>query len=167
MIVVPREQKGVLLFGYYLVSFLAGITPLVYAWEAQNTAGDTKRKCTSAVVLIGMCAGNVIGPQLYSTSQAPLYRPGLISNLILFVIVGVFAILTNLYLIYLNRKHAQRRLDLGKSAQIVDESMFSKQKVGKAVELEDANAAPQQNQTEDKGFSDTTDLKNEDFIFVY
>lgn len=33
----------------------------------------------------------VIGPQLYSTSQAPLYRPGLISNLILFVIVGVFA----------------------------------------------------------------------------
>ncbi|KAE8364517.1 major facilitator superfamily domain-containing protein [Aspergillus caelatus] len=167
MIVVPREQKGVLLFGYYLVSFLAGITPLVYAWEAQNTAGDTKRKCTSAVVLIGMCAGNVIGPQLYSTSQAPLYRPGLISNLILFVIVGVFAILTNLYLIYLNRKHAQRRLDLGKSAQVVDESMLSKQKVGKAVELEDVNALPQQNQTEDKGFSDTTDLKNEDFIYVY
>ena len=44
------------------VSCLAGITPLVYAWEAQNTAGDTKRKCTSAVVLIGMCTGNVCFP---------------------------------------------------------------------------------------------------------
>lgn len=35
--------------------------------------------------------GKVIGPQLYSTSQAPLYRPGLISNLILFVLVAAFA----------------------------------------------------------------------------
>lgn len=91
------------------VSCLAGITPLVYAWEAQNTAGDTKRKCTSAVVLIGMCTGNVccnpvgifppgtdmilqvIGPQLYSLDQAPEYRPGLISNLIMFVLVAIIA----------------------------------------------------------------------------
>ncbi|KAF7158138.1 hypothetical protein CNMCM5623_002804 [Aspergillus felis] len=158
MIVVPREQKGVLLFGYYLVSCLAAITPLIYAWEAQNTAGDTKRKCTSAVVLVGMCAGNVIGPQLYSTSQAPLYRPGLISNLI---------IMTNLYLVYLNRKQAKRRRELGKSAHIVDESMLSKRHLeGKALELEEVAPAPPA-PTEDKGFSDTTDLKNEDFIYVY
>ncbi|KAI3009307.1 hypothetical protein CBS147346_2198 [Aspergillus niger] len=169
MIVVPREQKGVLLFGYYLVSCLAAITPLVYAWEAQNTAGDTKRKCTSAVVLIGMCAGNVIGPQLYSTSQAPLYRPGLISNLILFVLVAVFAILANLYLIYLNRKHARRRTELGKSAQIVDESMLRKKAVeqGKVLEVEDVNVNVNVLGDNDKGFSDMTDLKNEDFIFVY
>ncbi|GAQ44206.1 hypothetical protein AtubIFM55763_009871 [Aspergillus tubingensis] len=174
MIVVPRDQKGVLLFGYYLVSCLAAITPLVYAWEAQNTAGDTKRKCTSAVVLIGMCAGNVIGPQLYSTSQAPLYRPGLISNLILFVLVAVFAIVANLYLIYLNRKHARRRTELGKSARIVDESMVRKKAVeqGKVVEVEDVNVnvnvtGERVGVDGDKGFSDTTDLRNEDFIFVY
>ncbi|GLA01358.1 hypothetical protein AnigIFM60653_011610 [Aspergillus niger] len=166
MIVVPREQKGVLLFGYYLVSCLAAITPLVYAWEAQNTAGDTKRKCTSAVVL---SLGCVIGPQLYSTSQAPLYRPGLISNLILFVLVAVFAILANLYLIYLNRKHARRRTELGKSAQIVDESMLRKKAVeqGKVLEVEDVNVTVTVTGDNDKGFSDMTDLKNEDFIFVY
>jgi hypothetical protein len=38
---------------------MAAITPMIYTWEAQNTAGDTKRKCTSAVVLVGMCTGNV------------------------------------------------------------------------------------------------------------
>ncbi|KMK58326.1 MFS transporter, putative [Aspergillus fumigatus Z5] len=120
MIVVPREQKGVLLFGYYLVSCLAAITPLIYAWEAQNTAGDTKRKCTSAVVLVGMCAGN-----------------------------------------------AKRRRDLGKSAHIVDESMLSKKHLeGKALELEEIAPAPPA-PTEDKGFSDSTDLKNEDFVYVY
>lgn len=83
MLTVPREQKGVLLFGYYLVSgamssdciltitdhllihkvsILAAITPMIYNWQASNTAGDTKKKCTSAVVFIGMCLGNIIGP---------------------------------------------------------------------------------------------------------
>lgn len=36
---------------------------MIYAWEAQNTAGDTKRKCTSGVVFVGMCTGNVSLPK--------------------------------------------------------------------------------------------------------
>lgn len=44
------------------VSILAAITPLIFNWQATNTAGDTKKKCTSAVVFVGMCLGNVIGP---------------------------------------------------------------------------------------------------------
>lgn len=39
LLTVPRKQKGVLLFGYYLVSCLAGITPMIYTWHVQNTAG--------------------------------------------------------------------------------------------------------------------------------
>ncbi|OJJ06749.1 hypothetical protein ASPVEDRAFT_140207 [Aspergillus versicolor CBS 583.65] len=167
LLTVSREQKGVLLFGYYLVSCLAGITPLVYAWEAQNTAGDTKRKCTSAVVLIGMCTGNVIGPQLYSLDQAPEYRPGLISNLIMFVLVAIIAIIADVYLYWLNKRHAKKREALGKTAQIVDESMLGKNKIqaSKAAEVEDAGKG--ESPGVDKGFLDMTDLKNEDFIYVY
>lgn len=91
MLTVPRQHKGVLLFGYYLVSCMAAVTPLIYAWQAQNTGGDTKKKCTSAMVFIGMCTGNVIGPLLYSTNDAPLYRPGLIANLVMFALVGVLS----------------------------------------------------------------------------
>ncbi|KAJ6007847.1 allantoate permease [Penicillium herquei] len=170
MLVIPRSNKGVLLFGYYMVSTLAAITPIIYAWEAQNTAGDTKRKFTSAIVLIGMCTGNVIGPQLFSTSQAPAYRPGLIACLIMFILVGVFAMLTDLYLIILNKKHAKKRELLGKSAVIVDESMLAKDEIqhSKAVEVEDINEAQAANTTAvDNGFADTTDLQNEDFIYVY
>ncbi|KAL4982145.1 major facilitator superfamily domain-containing protein [Aspergillus falconensis] len=171
MLTVPREQKGVLLFGYYLVSCLAGITPLVYAWEAQNTAGDTKRKCTSAVVLIGMCTGNVIGPQLYSLEQAPEYRPGLISNLIMFILVAIIAVIADLYLYWLNKRHAKRREELGKNARVVDESMLGKAKLqqSKAGEVEDgAGDGPKgDGRVVDKGFLDTTDLVNEDFIYVY
>ncbi|CAI7641212.1 unnamed protein product [Penicillium pancosmium] len=161
MLVTPRDNKGVLLFGYYLVSTMAAITPLIYTWEAQNTAGDTKRKCTSGIVL-------VIGPQLYSPSQAPEYRPGLIANLIMFVVVAIFAILMDLYLVFLNKKHSRQREALGKSAVIVDESMMTKHKIetNKAVELEDVNEIRDQSVT-DNGFSDMTDLQNEDFIYVY
>lgn len=73
--------------------------------------------------------------------------------------------ITNLYLVFLNKQHAKKRQALGKSAQIVDQSMMTqdKREAGKAVELEDVTPPP----AEDKGFLDTTDLKNEDFIFVY
>lgn len=168
LITVPRSQKGVLLFGYYLINCLGCITPLIYAWHIQNTAGDTKRKCTSAVVFVGMCAGNVIGPLLYSTDQAPEYRPGLISNLIMFIVVGILGIVVTLYLQVLNRKHAAQRAAVGKVADKVDESMIGKDKIGqnKAIELENGTDATDP-VAQDKGFADVTDLKNEDFIYVY
>ncbi|KAK2017627.1 major facilitator superfamily transporter [Colletotrichum eremochloae] len=170
MLTVPRQHKGVLLFGYYLVSALAAITPLIFTWQAQNTAGDTKKKTTSAVVFIGMCTGNIIGPLLYSVDDAPVYRPGLISNLVMFILVAFMGALLPLYLRYLNGQHAKRREALGKSKNVVDESMVRKKDVqdSKEVELEED---PQRQQhraiEEDHGLQDMTDLKNEDFIFVY
>jgi hypothetical protein len=164
MLTVPRKHKGVLLFGYYLVSCLAAITPLYYTWHVQNTAGDTKKKCTSAMVFVGMCTGNVIGPLLYSVDDAPEYRPGLISNLIMFILVGVISLLIPVYLVFLNKKHGKRREELGKSAIRVDESMLKKNErdVAKGIELESGES---QRQEQDNGFLDKTDMTNEDFIY--
>ncbi|KAL2213881.1 major facilitator superfamily transporter [Sarocladium strictum] len=170
MILVPRNEKnkGVLLLGYYLVQCLGAITPMVYSWSAQNTGGDTKKKTSSAVMFMGMCTGNIIGPLLYDTKDAPTYRPGLISNLVIFVLVGAMGILIPLYLMALNRWHAKKREALGKRAVVVDESMMKKKDMqnSKEVELEMT-----ENRTrtveEDNGLQDITDLKNEDFIYVY
>jgi MFS family permease len=164
MLTVPRQHKGVLLFGYYLVSCLAAITPLIYAWHVQNTAGDTKKKCTSAMVFIGMCTGNFIGPLLYSVDDAPLYRPGLIANLAMFTLVAVMALLIPMYLAFLNKRHAKKRADLGKSAVRIDESMLKKKEMSqKGAEIETQGQVHEH----DNGFSDLTDMKNEDFIYVY
>ncbi|KAH7304676.1 allantoate permease [Stachybotrys elegans] len=166
MLLVPRNEqnRGVLLFGYYLVQCLGAITPMVYSWSAQNTAGDTKKKTSSAVMFMGMCTGNIIGPLLYNVRDAPTYRPGLISNLIMFVLVGALGLLIPLYLMALNRWHAKKREELGKRTDLVDESMMQKKDWTKEIELE-------MNQTkaveEDNGLQDQTDLKNEDFIYVY
>jgi hypothetical protein len=168
MLTVPRQHKGVLLFGYYLVSCMAAITPIIYTWHVQNTAGDTKKKCTSAMVFIGVCTGNVIGPLLYSVDDAPLYRPGLFSNLIMFVLVGVLSLLIPIYLALLNKRHAKRREEVGKSTVRIDESMLKKVEMtqGKGIELEETGEVPNRN-VADNEFSDLTDMQNEDFIFVY
>lgn len=164
MLTVPRKHKGVLLFGYYLVSCLAAITPLYYAWHVQNTAGDTKKKCTSAMVFVGMCTGNVIGPLLYSVDDAPEYRPGLISNLVMFILVGAVSLLIPMYLALLNKRHAKRRAESGKSASRLDESMPKKEERGLVKGIQpDGDEAQRQGQ--DNGFLDSTDMKNEDFIY--
>lgn len=76
--------------------------------------------------------------------------------------------LTNLYLVFLNKRQAKKREQLGKSAQIIDESMLAKNKIesGKTIETEEASGGPDA-AANNKGFSDLTDLKNEDFVFVY
>ncbi|KAH8657180.1 MFS transporter [Tricladium varicosporioides] len=156
-----KAHKGPLLVGYYLISVYPGISPLIYSWSSQNTAGETKKKTTTAVLFIGQSAGNIIGPHLYTTTEAPEYRRGLLSNLVLFIALIILVILTTLYLMLLNKKHAKRRVAVGKSAVVIDKSMMNVQE--RAVH----DAIDENEASESKAFDDETDLKNEDFIFVY
>ncbi|KAI1145969.1 MFS general substrate transporter [Nemania diffusa] len=169
MITVPRNghTKGVLLFGYYLVSCLGAITPMIFTWQGQNTGGDTKKKTTTAVVIIGMCAGNIIGPHLFDTKDAPLFRPGLISALVQFVFVGTLGLLIPLYLMFLNKRHEKKRVQLGKRADLADESMLNKKEIQQSEERDPERKEQAINIEDDNGFQDRSDLKNEDFIYVY
>lgn len=66
--------------------------------------------------------------------------------------------LTTLYLMLLNRKHANTRIALGKNGVVVDRSMMNA--------LERSENEPTGDEG-DKAFDDMTDLQNEDFVFVY
>ncbi|CZT22433.1 related to permease of the major facilitator superfamily [Ramularia collo-cygni] len=151
-------NRGLLLFGYYIISTYPAISPLIYSWSGQNTAGDTKRKVTTGILFIGASAGNILGPNLYTTDEAPRYLRGLISNLVLFVAIIILAGIGAAYIRFLNAKHASARERLGKSATVVDYSMASSK-----VLAEHEEAA----QGGDKAFDDVTDLLNEDFVYVY
>ncbi|KAI0107381.1 MFS general substrate transporter [Hypoxylon sp. NC0597] len=194
LMVLPRDaaSRAPLLVGYYLISVYPGITPLIYSWASQNTAGDTKRKCTNAVLLIGQSIGNVIGPLLYTQKEAPGYSRGLRSNLALYITIIVLTGVTTIYLKYLNASHAKRRVAMGKSAVIVDTSLDSAEDAAAAA----AAAAAQKKQEEgndneignirnaeggdvaagsseeverpgERAFENLTDLQNEEFVFVY
>ncbi|KAK7183002.1 hypothetical protein DPSP01_006049 [Paraphaeosphaeria sporulosa] len=164
LMVVGREKqhRGVLLFGYYMTSFYPGISPLIYSWSGQNTGGDTKRKVTTSILFVGASAGNIIGPHLFKPSEKPYYRRGLRANLALFVAIIVFVVLAMVWITILNRKHAAERERLGKSAKVVDLSM----ETSDHPEGEEAVNASQGG-VGDKAFDDITDIKNEDFIYLY
>jgi heme/copper-type cytochrome/quinol oxidase subunit 4 len=170
LIVIDHDgtHKGPLLVGYYLISFYPGISPLIYSWGAQNTAGDTKRKVNTAVFFVGQSVGNVIGPLLYTTAEKPRYSRGLRSNLALFIVIIIIVVLTTLYLAFLNRRHAKRRVELGKSAVVYDNSLDSVEEVEKRRQTAgNTDAAGGDANHGDKAFENMTDLQNEDFIFVY
>jgi hypothetical protein len=156
-----KENRGVLLVGYYLTSFYPGISPLIYSWSGQNTGGDTKRKVTTSILFVGASAGNIIGPHLFKPSEKPHYSRGLRSNLALFVSIIVLVVLAVLWINLLNRKHAATRESMGKAANPVDLSMEQEQQGPESTD--DAR----EDGTGDKAFDDVTDIKNEDFIYVY
>jgi len=159
---VDRSKTGILLFGYYLLSVYPAITPMIFSWSSQNTAGDTKRKCTTAVMFIALCTGNVIGPLLYSSDDAPLYTNGLVANLAMFCAIAVLAALIMIYLQYLNKKHSAMRVAVGKPAQILDLSMMGKKELSQMNKTEEVMP----DDLGDQAFDDMTDLKNEDFIYI-
>jgi len=158
-----KRNRGVLLLGYYLISFYPGISPLIYSWSSQNTAGDTKRKVTTGLLFVGQSAGNIVGPLLYKATEAPRYARGLTSNLVLFIAIIILVLIGVAWIHVLNRKHAAKRVELGKSAVIVDLSMEH------SKEMREKHEAVNQGEglVGEKGFDDDTDLNNEDFIYVY
>lgn len=140
-------------------------------------------------MFIGASAGNIVGPLLFRTDEAPNYSKGLRVNLSLFAVILFLVAVTTLYLRYLNRMHARRRVALGKKAKIVDMSLETAEEVERLGEVQramrhDAQSHNVISDTEDaerssdqepepaagnKGtsFADLTDLENEDFVFVY
>ncbi|KAJ7217670.1 MFS general substrate transporter [Mycena pura] len=162
LLTIPRGQphsKAALLGSYYIVSFYPGISPLIYTWSSQNTAGHTKKTLTTGILFVGQSAGNILGPFLYTTDQAPLYAKGLRSSLACFALLSAFIIATVVYLTMLNRGQAARRTALGKMGVLIDASL---------ERTEDAAAAQQANgaQFGANAFDDLTDRENEEFIYV-
>ncbi|KAJ7141322.1 MFS transporter [Mycena epipterygia] len=158
---IPRgaAHKGALLGAYYIVSFYPGISPLIYTWSSQNTAGHTKKTLTTGILFVGQSAGNILGPFLYTTAQAPLYKRGLTSSLACFAALASVFMATAAYLALLNRRQVARRTAMGKTGALVDASL---------ERTEDAAAAQQANgaQFGANAFDDLTDRANEDFIYV-
>jgi len=65
---------GVRLFSYYIFSSFASGLPLSLSLVSSNVAGYTKKATVSAMMFIAYCAGNIIGPFLFFSHEAPRYQ---------------------------------------------------------------------------------------------
>lgn len=73
-----------------------------------NTAGHTKKSTSAAILLIGYCLGNFIGPFFFLNDQAPRYELG-VGMMLTCIAIQMLCILS-LYLLFLfrNRKRASQ-----------------------------------------------------------
>ncbi|TVY52892.1 putative transporter [Lachnellula cervina] len=151
---LPRNDTASLLAGYYLLAFMFGSNPLIVSWIVGNTAGTTKKSIVMSVYNAAASAGNIVGPLLFSASDAPAYRPGLRAVLAIFVALAVAILLQWANLMFLNRLQRKKRVAHGKAADMRDVSMEDRY-VGIGGEGVGEHAF------------NLTDRKNDEFVYIY
>jgi len=167
-------HQGSLLAGYYLLAFLYGGNPLIVGWIVGNTAGTTKKSATMSIYNAASAAGNIIGPLLFKSSDAPQYLPGLRAVLGIFVTLAACVVLQAANLMFLNKLQERKRVKNGKPRKLKDHSMEDKyhdadeQPEDDITGLAEGEAQPGHHvRIGQNAFLDLTDRKNDEFIYIY
>ncbi|CUM67350.1 uncharacterized protein PRCAT00005043001 [Priceomyces carsonii] len=66
-------QKGAKLTGYFVTFLTTASWACMSSIVSSNVAGHTKKITVNTTFLIGFCVGNIIGPQAFIGSEAPIY----------------------------------------------------------------------------------------------
>lgn len=156
-------NAGPNLVGYYLVAFLYGGNAPIASWMVGNTGGSTKKAVIMSLYNAASATGNIIGPLLFTTDDAPAYLPGLRAVLGITAGFAALVVIQLLNLRFLNGQQKKLRVQNGKPSIIEDHSMDHKyvamssdNEVGEDGMRLGANT-----------FSDLTDRKNDEFTYIY
>ncbi|TFK83643.1 MFS general substrate transporter [Polyporus arcularius HHB13444] len=79
-------NKGALLFATYLIGTFGSALSSVYAYNASNTSGHTKKNTINAITLVTFSIGNIIGTEIFQPKDAPAYIPGKTAIMVLLTI---------------------------------------------------------------------------------
>jgi MFS family permease len=108
-LIVSRSSipQGASLFGYFLLSTGPSALPLLLSLIQVNFKGVTKKMTMTALIFIAYCAGNIAGPQLFITAEAPLYPTAFRAIMICYALVVALSIVLRVYLQFANKKRRQ------------------------------------------------------------
>ncbi|KUI59781.1 hypothetical protein VP1G_06990 [Cytospora mali] len=153
-------SSGVQLFGYFLLSTGPAAMPLAMSLVQANYRGVTKKMTVTAMLFIGYCAGNIAGPQLFKTSEAPTYNTAFRAIMICYSLVVALALVLRTYLAWMNAKRAREEGFVGSagaSGAVGD---------GKVVDVADAGAdAVAEVELRSRDFEDVTDWQTPGFRY--
>ncbi|KAK9794752.1 putative Major facilitator superfamily transporter [Seiridium cardinale] len=99
--------SGVSLFGYFLLSTGPSALPLILSLIQVNFKGVTKKMTMTALIFVAYCAGNIAGPQLFKSSEAPTYPTAFRAIMICYALVVWMCLVLRFYLSYMNSKRRQ------------------------------------------------------------
>ncbi|KAE8155304.1 major facilitator superfamily domain-containing protein [Aspergillus avenaceus] len=106
---LPEERKLPRLAGFWLVTAIAPVFPLMLSLFASNTAGFTKKSTTVSFIFVGYCVGNLIGPQFFKSSEAPHYYTAYTTILICFAITIAMTMVLRVYLEIENKRRDKQQ----------------------------------------------------------
>lgn len=101
------NQKGALLFATYIIGTYGSSLSQIYAYNASNTSGHTKKVTINAMTLATFCVANIVGTETFLPKDAPGYLPGKISILVLLSAECFLCLFMRWYNLHLNKKKRQ------------------------------------------------------------
>lgn len=140
---LPRSNKHGLLAAYYVFYTYWGPYVLSTSLPMANTSGHTKKLTMNAIFFLAYCVGNIIGPQVFRTSDAPDYSHGY-EGLLACLVVAIASISGYGVLCHLENRKRDRE--------------YSR---------EQANMGPHHTVEAANAFSDLTDKEKKDFRYTY
>ncbi|KAH7887815.1 MFS general substrate transporter [Phlebopus sp. FC_14] len=139
------SHKGALLFASYIIGTFGSALSTIYAYNASNTSGHTKKLTINAMTMATFSIGNIIGTEIFQPKDAPAYIPGKIAIMVLLTVQLLVSFLLRWINLRLNKK---------KKARLAEE------KARRGWTDEDV-----QRERERHAFADLTDKQN--LFFVY
>ncbi|KAI5453868.1 hypothetical protein NCC49_004864 [Naganishia albida] len=106
-------QRGARLFGYYIIGSFVGSVGQGFAMPGANVTGYTKRITVGGTIFVAYAVGNLIGPQLFDSTESPAYRSGMLTCIICFSISIPLCLSLRLAYIRANRQRDRIQESLG------------------------------------------------------
>ncbi|RSH85367.1 hypothetical protein EHS25_004763 [Saitozyma podzolica] len=166
---VSHSHPSGLMACYYVAYLFSAIQPLLISWCNLNAAGTTKRVVTTATMFGALTVGNIVGPQVYLTKEAPYYHTGLYVDIGCWCVEFILIVSMGFYLRRLNRKQEARRVAMGMPADIKDISIMSTAEADAyKIELTEmmARSGFDMSHFNENSFDDMTDWENPNFMYV-
>ncbi|KAL2784127.1 MFS general substrate transporter [Aspergillus keveii] len=105
---LPDSNRWGRWVGIFLLGPFATSIPISLSLITSNVGGFTKKATVSSTLFVAYCMGNIIGPQLFLTKEAPKYETGLKGVLAGFALAIFFLILLYIYYEYENRRRDRK-----------------------------------------------------------
>ncbi|KFY30938.1 hypothetical protein V493_01536 [Pseudogymnoascus sp. VKM F-4281 (FW-2241)] len=124
VLVYCLETQAGTMTGLVFSAVFAINIPLSLSMITSNVAGFTKRSIVSSLLFVGYCAGNIVGPQFFVSSEAPVYKSGLASSLAGFAFSAFFLVCLYLYYRYENNRRDKlygSETTIGSDEELADE----------------------------------------------
>ncbi|KAJ5936049.1 hypothetical protein N7454_005347 [Penicillium verhagenii] len=93
--------------GTYLAAVFSSNTPMSLSLIASNVGGFTKKSTVNAMLFFAYSMGNIVGPQMYLRTQAPVYTTGVRSTIAGFCLGIIFLGILFSYYVMENRRRSR------------------------------------------------------------